>query len=136
MKRLRLQNSRQLASNHCMLLTPTSKSGTFPPQSPLALASLQGTQCRLHFFLPDSHSHSRFFETGHSPSLAHFLSLPPPTDANTLAPYGHVNDLLWPNSPTCLMTLKDDQHCKMGLTNKQGPFWRCQTLMRGERFTA
>lgn len=75
------------------------------PQSPLALVSLQGTQCRLHFFLPDLHSHSPYSETGHSPSLAHFLSLRPPTDANTLAPCRHVNDLLWRNSPTCLMTL-------------------------------
>lgn len=41
----------------------TSKLGKFPPLSPLALASWQGTQRRQHLFLPDFHSGSPYPET-------------------------------------------------------------------------
>lgn len=97
-KRLRLQNSHQLASNHRQLvaglglnaapLTPSQES--FPPQSPLASALLQGARLRPHFFLPHLPPSSRYRgQATHYFLPTCYLHHYPWMDANTRAPCGH-----------------------------------------------
>lgn len=120
-KRLRLQNSHQLASKSQAVsgragpkcCSPDSKSGKLPSSVTSSISAFAGSTTQTPLLPSTLTPLLSVPRTGHSLFLAHLLSPPLPMDGCE-----HTSPMWTPNSPTCSLTFKEAQAWRLS------PLWR------------